>query len=51
MSIGKINYKKIMEHIYKKGYEGIIGLELVQSKATPEGDEFFVDSVRSIDVA
>ena len=48
---GEINYKKIMEHIYKKGYEGIIGLELVQSKATPEGDEFFVDSVRSIDVA
>lgn len=48
---GEINYKKIMEHIYKKGYEGIIGLELVQSKATPEGDEFFVDSIRSIDVA
>ena len=48
---GEINYKKIMKHIADKGYKGIIGLELVQSAKTPEGDKFFVDSVRNIDIA
>lgn len=48
---GEINYKKIMAHIAKKGFDGIIGLELVQSNPTLEGDKFFLESVRAIDIA
>ena len=48
---GEINYAKIMEHIARKGYRGIIGLELVQSNASAAGDKFFLDSVRAIDVS
>ena len=48
---GEINFKKIMEHISRKGYKGVIGLELKQSERTEAGDKFFVDSIRAIDVA
>lgn len=48
---GEINYSNVMRHIAAKGYRGVIGLELVQSKPGAGGDKFFLDSVRAIDAA
>lgn len=49
-SIGEINYKNIFKHIHKKGYKDPIGLEHSQSKQTKEGDKFFLDNYRNLDL-
>ena len=48
---GEINYKNVFQHIWDKGYRGIIGMEHGQSDSTKKGDEKLISSYRSVDVA
>ena len=48
---GEINYKKIFQHLWDKGYRGVIGMEHGQSDTTIEGDKKLIEAYRSVDVA
>jgi len=48
---GEINYKKIFQHLWDKGYRGIIGMEHGQSDKTLAGDKKLLEAYRSVDVA
>ena len=48
---GEINYKNVFQHIWDKGYRGIIGMEHGQSDKTVEGDKKLLAAYRSVDVA
>ena len=48
---GEINYKNVFQHIWDKGYRGIIGMEHGQSDRTIEGDKKLLAAYRSVDVA
>jgi hydroxypyruvate isomerase len=41
---GEINYKNIFEHIYKKGYKGIMGMEHGNSKPGKEGERALIEA-------
>lgn len=41
---GEINYKNIFEHIYKKGYKGVMGMEHGNSKAGKEGELALIEA-------
>ncbi len=47
---GEINYKNIFQHIYTKGYKGILGMEHGNSKAGKEGERAVIDAYRSVDI-
>ncbi len=47
---GEINYKKVFQHLWDKGYRGIIGMEHGQSDKTLEGDKKLLAAYRSVDV-
>ena len=46
---GEINYRNIFEHIYNKGYNGIVGMEHGNAKPGKEGEEAVVDAYRQVD--
>jgi len=48
---GEINYKNVFQHIWDKGYRGIIGMEHGQSDKTIDGDKKLISAYRSVDVA
>ncbi len=46
---GEINYKNVFEHIYKKGFRGIIGMEHSLSMDNKKGEEHLVKVYKEID--
>ena len=46
---GEINYKNVFEHIYKKGYKGILGMEHGKSKEGKEGENAVIEAYRKCD--
>jgi hydroxypyruvate isomerase len=47
---GELNYKNIFEHIYQKGYKGILGMEHGISKPGKEGEQRLIDAYRECDL-
>lgn len=47
---GEINYKNIFQHIYDKGYKGIMGMEHGNSRKGKEGEQAVIDAYRATDV-
>ena len=43
---GEVNYKKIFEHIHKKGFKGILGMEHGNSKGGKAGERAVIDAYR-----
>jgi hydroxypyruvate isomerase len=41
---GEVNYKNIFEHIYKKGYKGIMGMEHGNAKPGKEGELALIEA-------
>jgi hydroxypyruvate isomerase len=48
---GEINYKSIFQHLYDKGYKGILGMEHGNSRPGKEGEQAVIDAYRSCDVS
>ena len=48
---GEMNYKKIFQHVYEKGYEGVLGMEHGNSLSGKEGEQAVIDAYRSCDVS
>ena len=46
---GEINYRRIFEHIYNKGYRGILGMEHGNSQAGRAGEQAVIDAYRAVD--
>ena len=46
---GEINYKNVFQHIWDKGYRGILGMEHGQSDRTKEGDAKLIAAYRAVD--
>jgi hydroxypyruvate isomerase len=46
---GEINYKNIFGHLYRKGYQGLIGMEHGQSRPGPEGEQAVIDAYVEVD--
>lgn len=46
---GEINYKNIFEHIYKKGYKGIMGMEHGNAKPGKEGEMALIEAYATVD--
>jgi len=46
---GEINYKNVFQHIYKKGYRGILGMEHGISKPGKEGELALIKAYREVD--
>lgn len=41
---GEINYNKVFEHLHKKGFDGIMGMEHGNSTGGKEGDQAVIDA-------
>ncbi|MES2732193.1 MAG: TIM barrel protein [Bacteroidota bacterium] len=41
---GEINYLRIFEHLYKKGYKGVMGMEHGNAKPGKEGEQALIDA-------
>ena len=46
---GEINYRFLFEHLHKKGYEGIVGMEHGNSKPGKEGERAVIDAYAEAD--
>jgi hydroxypyruvate isomerase len=46
---GEVNYKNIFQHLYKKGYKGVFGMEHGKSKDGKEGEAALVQAYREAD--
>ncbi len=46
---GEINYKNVFEHIYKKGYEGIMGMEHGNAHEGAEGEQKLINAYVEVD--
>lgn len=46
---GEINYKNVLEHIHKKGYDGIFGMEHGNAKPGKEGEQALIEAYVSVD--
>ncbi|MFZ1291643.1 MAG: TIM barrel protein [Melioribacteraceae bacterium] len=47
---GEINYKNVFEHIYKKGFKGVLGMEHGNSKKGKEGEIAVIEAYRKCDL-
>ncbi|MEL6134728.1 MAG: TIM barrel protein [Bacteroidota bacterium] len=47
---GEINYKNVFSYIYKKGFDGILGMEHGNSMDSVEGEQAVIRAYRSVDV-
>lgn len=48
---GEINYKNVFQHIYDKGYRGILGMEHGNYHPGKDGEAKLVEAYRSVDVS
>ncbi len=46
---GEINYKNIFQHIHKKGFKGVLGMEHGNSKPGKEGEMAVIEAYRACD--
>lgn len=46
---GEINYRNVFQHIYKKGFRGILGMEHGNAFPGKEGEESLIKSYREVD--
>jgi len=46
---GEINYRNVFQHLAKKGYEGVIGMEHGNAKPGAEGEQAVIDAYRAAD--
>lgn len=46
---GEVNYKNIFQHLHKKGYKGVFGMEHGKSKKGKEGEMALVQAYREAD--
>ena len=46
---GEINYKNVFQHLYKKGYQGIVGMEHGISRPGKEGEQRLIEAYREVD--
>ncbi|MCB9915593.1 MAG: TIM barrel protein [Planctomycetes bacterium] len=46
---GEIQYRKIFEHLYHKGYQGVLGMEHGNSRGGKEGERAVIDAYRAAD--
>jgi hydroxypyruvate isomerase len=46
---GEINYKNLFEHIHKKGFKGVMGMEHGNFKAGKEGEIALIEAYRQVD--
>lgn len=46
---GEINYRHVFQHLYKKGYKGIVGMEHGNSIAGAEGEQRLIQAYREVD--
>jgi hydroxypyruvate isomerase len=46
---GEINYRNVFQHIAKKGYRGVIGMEHGNSKPGADGEQAVIDAYRAAD--
>ncbi len=46
---GEINYRNIFQHVYEKGYQGVLGMEHGNSKNGAEGEEAVIDAYIAAD--
>jgi len=46
---GEINYTNVFRHIFRKGYQGVVGLEHGNSKPGAEGEQAVIDAYRRVD--
>ena len=48
---GEINYKNVFQHIYNKGFDGILGMEHGNSSEGKEGELKVIEAYRSVDIS
>lgn len=46
---GEINYRRVFEHIHKKGFDGVIGMEHGNAYPGKEGERALIDAYRAAD--
>ena len=46
---GEINYKRIFEWLYKKGFDGVVGMEHGNSRPGKEGEQAVIAAYREVD--
>ena len=46
---GEINYQNVLQHIYKKGFTGILGMEHGISQKGKEGEQKLINSYITVD--
>ena len=46
---GEVNYKNIFQHLFKKGYKGVLGMEHGKSREGKEGEAALVQAYREAD--
>ena len=46
---GDINYKTVFRYFYKKGYQGLIGMEHGAARPGPEGEQAVIDAYVEVD--
>jgi hydroxypyruvate isomerase len=46
---GEINYKNVFEHIHKKGFKGVMGMEHGNFKPGKEGEMALIEAYRQVD--
>jgi hydroxypyruvate isomerase len=46
---GEINYRNVFQHLAKKGYQGVIGMEHGNAKPGAEGEQAVIDAYRAAD--
>ncbi len=46
---GEINYKNVFEYIYKKGYEGVLGMEHGNFHEGKEGEQKLIEAYKQVD--
>lgn len=47
---GEINYTNVLEHIHRKGYRGIFGMEHGNSKPGRKGEQAVIEAYRQVDL-
>lgn len=46
---GEINYRKVFQHLYRKGYKGLVGMEHGMSLPGIEGEQRLIQAYREVD--
>ena len=46
---GEINYKKVFEHIYNKGFKGVMGMEHGNSVSGKVGEQAVIEAYKEVD--